>query len=77
MDKHSHERMLTGEENRARGPQLTFNPFERLKLDDVLYQLNCSIKNNEFKTGRKSMRIKSALPIYYWRELTDGNLAWP
>ena len=40
MDKHSHERMLTGGENRAIGPQLTFNPFQSLKLDDILYQLN-------------------------------------
>ena len=53
MDKHSHERMLTGGENRARGPQLTFNPFQSLKLDDILYQLNWSNKNNEFKTERK------------------------
>lgn len=40
MDKHSHERMLTGGENRARGPQLTFNPSQSLKLDDILYQCN-------------------------------------
>lgn len=77
MDKHSHEHTQIGEENRARGPQLTFNPFQSLKLYDILYQLNWSNKNNEFKTGWKSVRNKSSLPVYHWRELTNGNLAWP